>query len=51
MPIPTVNSEEDVGKCIRFLRREGKPLDQCQAICLEQLRKATGGKEGQPKEK
>lgn len=37
MPIPPVNSEEDIGPCIEFLMNEGKPQDQATAICYDKL--------------
>lgn len=45
MPIPTPKSENDLGACIRALRREGyTDNDQRVAICLDMYRKQHGGK-------
>jgi len=50
MPIPVPKSPDDLGECIRFLRREGyTDSDQRVAICLDLYRKAHGT--AQPKEK
>ena len=45
MPIPIPPSEHDLGTCIRFLRKEGKPADQCVAICLDIYRRSKGKEE------
>jgi len=43
MPIPIPKSKDDLGPCIRFLRREGyTENDQRIAICLSTYRKAHG---------
>jgi len=43
MPIPTPSSPDDLGACIRALRREGyTDSDQRVAICLSKYRKAHG---------
>ena len=43
MPIPVPKSEDDLGSCIRFLRKEGySDNDQRVAICLSTYRKAHG---------
>ena len=40
-PIPIPKSEDDLGECIRFLRKEGyKDSNQRVAICLRTYRKA-----------
>ncbi len=47
-PIPTPTSENDLGACIRALRKEGYTnSDQRVAICLSVYRRAHGKK--QPK--
>jgi len=52
MPIPVPKSENDLGACIRALRREGyTDNDQRVKICLEKYRKAHGGKAPEKKEK
>lgn len=44
MPVPTPKSEDDLGECIRFLRRENPEMKQDQRvhICLSTYRKAHG---------
>lgn len=46
MPIPVPKSEDDLGQCIRFLRKENPEMksDQRVAICLNLARKAKKGK-------
>lgn len=48
MPIPVPSSEDNLGACIRFLRREHPEMKQDQrvAICLDLARKGKkkGGK-------
>ena len=45
MPLPIPKSENDLGACIRALRREGyTDNDQRVAICLDLYRKHHGGK-------
>ena len=52
MPIPVPKSENDLGACIRALRREGYDKnDQRVAICLDLYRKEHGGKKPPKKEK
>jgi hypothetical protein len=38
-PIPVPSDTDNLGECIRFLRKEGKPSDQRIAICLNLARK------------
>ena len=41
MPIPIPKSQDDLGPCIRFLRREGESDNDVRlAICLSTYRKA-----------
>lgn len=44
MPIPVPKSENDIGNCIRFLRRDKPEMksDQRVAICLDLYRKSQG---------
>jgi len=51
MPVPIPKSEDDLGNCIRYLRRENPEMksDQRVAICLSTYRKSKGIPE--PKEK
>jgi len=43
MPIPTPESEDDLGACIRALRREGYDDNkQRVAICMKKYREAHG---------
>ena len=48
MPIPIPSSTDDIGACIRFLRRENPEMknDQRVAICLDLARKHQGKKKG-----
>jgi len=43
-PIPVPKSEDDIGDCIRFLRKERPDMasDQRVAVCLSIYRKAHG---------
>lgn len=45
MPIPVPKSTEDIGTCIRFLRRDKPDMSSKQrvAICLDLARKHKGG--------
>jgi hypothetical protein len=50
MPIPVPKSEDDLGACIRALRREGyTDNEQRVAICLSMYRKEHGKKEPEKK--
>jgi hypothetical protein len=47
MPIPVPSSEDDLGECIRFLRREGyDDSEERVAICLSKFRESQGGRAG-----
>ena len=52
MPIPVPKSEDDLGMCIRFLRREkpGVPHTERVATCLSVYRRAHGKPEPKKKE-